>query len=376
MSQVKASIRVLVSPLDWGIGHATRCIPVIREFMEAGCEVIIGTSGKSGIFLKEYFPKLQHIDVPFMKIRFGTYHIFPWYIFQLLKIPAITIREYFFLRHHARRLQLNLIISDNRYGLFHKDIYSVIITHQLFIRPPAPFGFMQKIFRKITGMIVSRFDQCWIPDLADAEKSISNRLSHGKISPENHRYIGLLSRFTLTGEAKYSPDEKNYDLMVILSGPEPQRSAFEDIIMSQTRDLDIKVVIFRGLPDRDKEMIVKGNMTLVSHPEDKDFITCIRQTDKIICRSGYSTIMDLIALKRQALLVPSPGQTEQIYLARHLSAKGLFLYLAQKDFNVRDALILFEKKQEPDYSDFRPEDMNLKGAVKLLMNRINRQQKP
>ena len=86
--------------------------------------------------------------------------------------------------------------------------------------------------------------------------------------------------------------------------------------------------------------------------------------------------MDLIALKRQALLVPSPGQTEQIYLARHLSAKGLFLYLAQKDFNVRDALILFEKKQEPDYSDFRPEDMNLKGAVKLLMNRINRQQKP
>ena len=376
MSQDKVNIRVLVAPLDWGMGHATRCIPVIREFIEAGCEVIIGTSGKSGIFLKKYFPKLQHIDMPFLKIRFGTYQIFPWYIFQLLKFPVITIREYFFLKQNAGRLRLDLIISDNRYGLFHKDIYSVFITHQLFIRLPAPFRSMQKIFRTITGMMVSRFDQCWIPDLADADRSLSNRLSHGKISPENHTYIGFLSRFAMTGEAKSTHDDRNYDLMVILSGPEPQRTVFEDVIMNQTKDFNIKVVIFRGLPEGNKETKVKGNMTLISHPDDKDFITFIRQTDKIICRSGYSTIMDLIALKRHALLVPAPGQTEQIYLASHLSAKGLFLYMSQKDFNLRDALTLFEKKQVPDYYDFRPEDLNLKATVQRLMNRINRQQKP
>lgn len=225
-------------------------------------------------------------------------------------------------------------------------------------------------------MMVSRFDQCWIPDLADADRSLSNRLSHGKISPENHTYIGFLSRFAMTGEAKSTHDDRNYDLMVILSGPEPQRTVFEDVIMNQTKDFNIKVVIFRGLPEGNKETKVKGNMTLISHPDDKDFITFIRQTDKIICRSGYSTIMDLIALKRHALLVPAPGQTEQIYLARHLSAKGLFLYMSQKDFNLRDALTLFEKKQVPDYYDFRPEDLNLKATVQRLMNRINRQQKP
>lgn len=372
MSQDKAGIRILVAPLDWGMGHATRCIPVIREFTEAGCEVIIGTSGKSGIFLKRYFPKLQYIDMPFAKIRFGTYHHFPWYIFQLLKFPVITIREYLFLQRHATELGLDLIISDNRYGLFHKEIYSVFITHQLLIRLPAPFRPVQKIIRKISGMIISGFDQCWIPDLADPDRSLSDRLSHGKIHLKNHRYIGFLSRFASTGGIKPSDDDRHYDLLVILSGPEPQRTIFENIIIRQNKECNLKVILFRGLPAGDEELKVQGNMTTISHPDDKDFITFIRQTDKIICRSGYSTIMDLIALRRRALLVPTPGQTEQTYLARHLSAKGLFLYMSQKDFNMRDALSLFEKKQSAEYPDYSPDDFDLEETVQHLKNRIGR----
>jgi uncharacterized protein (TIGR00661 family) len=376
MSQDNTGIRVLVAPLDWGLGHATRCIPVIREFIEAGCDVIIGTSGKSGVFLKNYFPELQYVDMPFVKIRFGTGHAFPWYIFQLLKFPFITIREHLFLKKHAVRLRPDLIISDNRYGLFHKEIYSVLITHQIFIILPSPLRFMQKIVRKITFMLISRFDQCLIPDLADPPGSLGNRLSHGKISLNNQRYIGFLSRFSSAVTVKSPNDNKHYDLLVILSGPEPQRTIFENIIINQTKGHKLKTVIFRGLPAGESEIKVQGDMTIINHPGDKDFISFIRQSENIICRSGYSTIMDLIALRRNALLVPTPGQTEQIYLARHLSSKGSFLYLPQKDFNITKALSLFERHLSYDYQEYRPDDFDLKETLQHLMNKISRQKKP
>jgi uncharacterized protein (TIGR00661 family) len=372
MSQDNTGIRVLVAPLDWGMGHATRCIPVIRQFIAAGCDVIIGTSGKSGVLLKKYFPEMQYIDMPFVKIRFGTHHAFPCYFFQLFKFPFITIREHLFLKKHAAKLSLDLVISDNRYGLFHKKIYSVLITHQLFIRLPAPLRFMQKIIRKITGMLISGFDQCWIPDLADPVKSLGNKLSHGKISLKNHRYIGFLSRFSSAGTVKSPNDSKHYDLLVILSGPEPQRTIFENIIINQIKEHQLKSVIFRGLPAGDSEITVQGDMTIISHPDDKDFVSFIRQSEKIICRSGYSTIMDLIALRRKALLVPTPGQTEQIYLARHLSSKGSFLYLSQKDFDITKALSLFERNLSYDYPEYIPDDFDLKEMVQQLMNRISR----
>jgi uncharacterized protein (TIGR00661 family) len=376
MSQDKPDIRVLVAPLDWGIGHAARCIPVIRSFIDSGCEVIIGTSGNSGIFLRNHFPELRCIDLPYLKIRFGTYRIFPWHIFQLLKLPFISVREHFFLRRAARKLRLDLVVSDNRYGLYNKDIYTVIITHQLFIRLPGSFRFFQKILWKITGKVISRFDECWIPDFAAPGRSLSNELSHGRISLANYRYIGLLSRFALTEEAKPLYDDKKVDLLVILSGPEPQRTVFENVILNQIKDSNLKIFIFRGLPAMNNHLEEKGNLTLVSNPDDEYFKLRVRQADKIICRSGYSTIMDLIALERRALLVPAPGQTEQIYLARYLASKGSFLYMQQKDFNLKDALNMLEKNEASDDNDFKPDNFLLEETVSHLMNTIDKSQRP
>ncbi len=384
MSQDRSKIRALVAPLDWGIGHATRCVPVIRELVRSGCEVIIGTSGKSGIYLKNYFPELPHIDMPSLKIRFGTYHRFPWYMFQIFRFPFITIREHLFLKRCVTKLGLDLIISDNRYGLFHKKICSVLITHQLFIRFPGPFGPLQNMVRKMVWRMISRFDQCWIPDLADPQRSLSNSLSHGNVSLTNHRYIGFLSRFAAgsakepggpasTRREKTAHDDRQFDLMVILSGPEPQRTIFEHILISQIRELRIKAVMFQGLPAEIRQKKVLDNMTIISHPDDKDFITFARQTDRIICRSGYSTIMDLVALGKRALLVPAPGQTEQVYLARHLSSKGWFLHMAQKDFNLKTALSLFEKKQFPGYPDSGTKNFGISETLKLLMDKTGRQ---
>jgi predicted glycosyltransferase len=376
MSRDKIYLRVLVAPLDWGLGHAARCIPVIRELIHSGFEVVLGTSGRSGIFLKKFFPELQCIEFPFLKIRYGTRSIFGRILMQLPGFLFITIREHFFLKRHATVLGLDLVISDNRYGLYHKDIYSVILTHQLFIRPPVLLKPFRKMLRKITCSMLSRFNECWIPDLPDPDRSLGNELSHGRIKLKNFRYIGLLSRFAAAGHHVFQQHEIVYDLLVILSGPEPQRTIFENLIMNQTRELNIKTVIFRGLPSADKGFQVKGNITVIDHPDDEDFIDFIRQTDKIICRSGYSTIMDLIALKRRALLVPTPGQTEQIYLARYLASKGLFLQMPQKEFSMTDALRLIEKEQVSGYPDINADCSDLKDTVRMLMKTLNRQQKP
>lgn len=369
-------VRVLVAPLDWGLGHAARCIPVIHAFIRSGCEVILGTSGKSGAFLKKRFPELVSVDFPFMEIRYSTRHVFLRLLMQLPGILFITIREHLFLKRHAAAWHIDLVVSDNRYGLYHKDIHSVILSHQLFIRLPGLFRPLQKILWKITGIMLSRFDECWIPDLPEPSVSLSNELSHGKIKLTDYRYIGLLSRFADDGNPELTQRDKIFDLLVILSGPEPQRTIFENIIINQAKELNIKTMIFRGLPSADKTVRVKSGIAVTDHPGDEDFMTVVKQAGKIICRSGYSTIMDLIALKRQALLVPTPGQTEQVYLARHLAAKGLFLHMPQKDFNMKAALKMLEKKQASGYPGFRTDGSLLKETVRQLTDTVSRWQKP
>jgi predicted glycosyltransferase len=376
MSRDKLCVRVLVAPLDWGLGHAARCIPVIHAFLQSGCEVILGTSGNSGTFLKNQFPELESVDFPCLKIRYSLRHVFFRLLLQLPGILFMTIREHRFLKRYAAEWDIDLIISDNRYGLYHKEIHSVILTHQLFIRLPVLFSPLRKIPWKITGIMLSRFDECWIPDLPEPSASLSNELSHGKIKLAHYRYIGLLSRFTDAGKSGLMPPGKNIDLLVILSGPEPQRTIFEDIIMNQSAGLNITTMVFRGLPSADKTVRVKNGITMTDHPGDEDFMTAVKHAGKIICRSGYSTIMDLIVLKRQALLVPTPGQTEQVYLARYLAAKDLFLHMSQKDFNMKAALMMLEKKQAPGYPGFRTDGSLLNETVRQLTDRVSRWQKP
>jgi uncharacterized protein (TIGR00661 family) len=369
-------VRVLVAPLDWGLGHAARCIPVIHAFIQSGCKVILGTSGKSGTFLKNQFPELESVDFPCLKIRYASRFVFFRLLLLLPGILFMTIREHIFLKRYAAERDLDLVISDNRYGLYHKEIHSVILTHQLFIRLPVLLRPLRKILWKITFIMLSRFDECWIPDLPEPSASLSDELSHGKIKLVHYRYIGPLSRFADAVNSELTQPDKHFDLLVILSGPEPQRTIFENIIMNQAAGLNIRTMIFRGLPSTDKTVRVKGTVTVTDHPGDEDFMTVVKQAGKIICRSGYSTIMDLIALKRQALLVPTPGQTEQVYLARYLAAKGLFLHMPQKGFSMKAALEMLEKKQASAYTGFRTDGSLLEEAVLQLTDTVCRWQKP
>jgi hypothetical protein len=339
---------------------------VILELTRSGFEVIICVSGKSGIFLKKHFPELQCVEFPSIKIRYGNRNILLNILLQIPKYVVITFKEHFFLKRHVKKWGIDLVISDNRYGLFHKDIYTIIITHQLFIRLPSTLKFFQGILWKITGKMLTKFNECWIPDLADSEKNLSNELSHGHISLEHYRYIGLLSRFAGKGNQKFTRKHMSCDLLVILSGPEPQRTIFENILLNQMEGLNNRIVIFRGLPSAKRDSYVKGNIILVDNPDDEDFMIFVKHTDKIICRSGYSTIMDLITLEKTALLVPTPGQTEQEYLALNLAAKGLFLCMPQNGFDIMKALNLLEKEQIINYSDLKKDDSILTKTIENL----------
>lgn len=365
--------KALVAPLDWGTGHAARCIPVINELISAGFSVIIGTSGKSGIYLKNRFPALETVTLPSREIRYSGSNIFRGLIRQLPGFLLFTLREHRYLKTLLARLPVDVIISDNRYGMYNRNVYNVIITHQLFIRIPHRFRVLSRIVWRITTGMLSKFNECWIPDMPDSMINLCSEMSHGNIRFKNYRYVGLLSRFY--NYVNYTPEfrPEKYDLLVILSGPEPQRTLLENIVLQQIHALNIKSVIFRGLPEGKNTVRKEGCITLIDNPDDKTFAFYAGMAEKIISRAGYSTIMDLVALRRNALLIPTPGQTEQEYLARSLAEKDLFIFLSQNSFQLKVALKRMKKLSVPDFKNFITDLSLLKHSLCDLTDKMNKQ---
>ncbi|HXB33719.1 MAG TPA: hypothetical protein VNV35_09865, partial [Puia sp.] len=129
-------LKVLVAPLAWGLGHATRCIPIIKELINQGCTVIIAAGGTQKEILQEEFPDLSFVELPGFRLKYGKNRAFTLLkiIFAIPKILIGIKRENEWLRRFAAREGLDLVISDNRYGLHGAGVYSVFMTHQLAIR--------------------------------------------------------------------------------------------------------------------------------------------------------------------------------------------------------------------------------------------------
>ena len=189
--------------------------------------------------------------------------------------------------------------------------------------------------------LIQRFDQCWIPDFPDPEVNLSGKLSHRYETPANARYIGILSRFSHPGIANEIQPSLRYEIAVVLSGPEPQVSIFEKQICLQLSTLQKPAILFRGMrnnPIETEDLPDFGNpgglphpsmIHQVSHLEVNAFRKVLTQAELVISRSGYSSIMDFIALGISAILVPSPGQSEQEYLADRMKEKGWFRCVSQ-----------------------------------------------
>lgn len=322
--------RILLCPLDWGLGHATRCIPIIRLLLQKNAEIIIAADGRPMELLKQEFPNLEFVRLKGYNINYPTQGSMVWKMF--LSIPKILkgIRE----EHNAlqkiiQEKKIDIVISDNRFGLWNKQIKSVFITHQLMIK--APFG--EKLLHLINLYYIKKYDHCWVPDV-EKENNLSGDLSHKYKLPANAKFIGPLSRF----ERNSTPKENyQYDVMAIISGPEPQRSIFEKIISEQAIKSKLKVLIVLGTPEKTKTE-ERGAVKIVSHLHTYEMQQAIGNTAIVIARSGYSTIMDLAVLGKKAIFVTTPGQTEQEYLAEDLMQKKIAYYQKQSEFNLLNAL--------------------------------------
>jgi len=326
--------RVLVAPLDWGLGHATRCIPVIREFMSAGAEVWLAGEGSQESLLKEEFPGLPFLHLPGYRIRYaGSAAGLVWQLFrQLSKMHKAIQEEQQWLKKMVRDYGFDAVISDNRYGLYHSAVPSIIITHQLLIK--TGWGkWTENLLQKKNYEYINRFTACWVPD-SEGSQNLAGDLSHPLKMPDIPvRYTGWLSRFT----KQDIPEQKNH-LLFLLSGPEPQRSMLEKIIRAEIAYYDGTVTVVRGLPGQNPELPSDERIRFYNHLPSGALSKEMQEASLVICRSGYSSIMDAIALEKKSILIPTPGQTEQEYLGRSLMEKNIALSFSQKEFSLRTAL--------------------------------------
>ena len=327
--------RILICPLDWGLGHATRCIPIIRLLLKKGHAVIIAAGGRPMALLRQEFPELQFIVFNGYPI---TYPASGAMTFKMLlsapKILAGIKEEHRTLDSIIDKHSIDVVISDNRYGCYSKKVKSIFITHQVMIK--APFG--EKLLHKLVLNYIGRYNECWVPDVAGND-NLSGDLSHKYPLPANTFFIGGLSRF----EKQNATSENKYDVMAVISGPEPQRSIFEKMVLEQLEKTDLKALVVCGKTENASGMITKKNIQIVNHLKADAFRDAALSSAVILSRSGYSTIMDLAALNKKAIFIPTPGQTEQEYLAKLFMKKGIAFFQEQEEFELLAAMKENEK---------------------------------
>jgi uncharacterized protein (TIGR00661 family) len=348
--------RVAVAPLDWGLGHATRCIPIIKELLNRGCQVYIISSGSALQLLKLEFPQLPLIQIESYKASYAARLPLMLAVFlQLPKFLLVIRKEHQQLADIIKENNIDLVISDNRYGCWSELIPSVFITHQTNILMPEVLKWFQPVINYFNTCFINKFTQCWIPD-NDGHQNLSGILSKFDAVKIETNYIGILSRFS-----KAIEESSTYKLAIVLSGPEPQRSVFEGIIINQLKSIKDQVVLVRGVVENDVVWKAQGNLKVVNFLPSTQLEEIMKQSEIIIARSGYSTIMDLARLQKKAILVPTPGQTEQEYLAQRLMEQGVCFSMEQADFNLDYAV-----KQSEGYKGFANIEVSNRNLVKAL----------
>lgn len=318
--------RILVAPLNWGLGHATRCIPIINTLLKANYEVILGSDGPALHLLKKEFPYLEAVELPSYQIK---YHIKGKnfkrkIIFSLPEIYKAVRAEKALVKDLIEEKAIDGIISDSRFGVYSKKIPSVYITHQLNVLTGNTTWLSTKLHRQV----IRNFDECWVPDSKDRVFNYSGFLGHAKNLKLVVKYFGIISRMTKIDLPL------SVDFLILLSGPEPQRSVLEDKLKTVFSTSDKKVVMVRGIVEEEQKWTNHGKINVVNFVQFEELQTLINESKVVISRSGYTTIMDLSMLEKKAFFIPTPGQYEQEYLAKRLSDQGIVPYSEQEKFKV------------------------------------------
>ncbi|MGO4817447.1 glycosyltransferase [Flavobacterium sp. W22_SRS_FP1] len=318
---------ILIAPLNWGLGHATRCIPIIKALQQNNHIPIIASDGIALALLRKEFPYLKFLELPSYHIEYAKNgRHFKWKLIKNLpKMIKAVLHEKQLVKTWVSQHGIDGIISDNRLGVFSKSIPSVFITHQLQVMTGSTTWLTSKLHQNI----IKKYSECWVPD-TETDRSLAGELSHIKKSSLKLKYIGPLSRM----QKKDSP--KKYDLMIILSGPEPQRGILEEKLKTEVQKFKGNVVFIKGLVQADqvKEQIDK--ICYYNFMNSRQLEQTFNESDIVLCRSGYTTIMDLAKLGKKAFFIPTPGQYEQMYLAKKLKKEGLVPYADQDNFSIEN----------------------------------------
>ncbi len=329
--------KILVCPLDWGIGHATRVVPVVRALIRQGAEVHLGASGASRAFLEEEFPDLTMHEFPGYRVTYPSSRrgMARKILAQLPALLRSVRAEHAELDRMITGHRFDGVVSDNRYGLYSKRIPSIFITHQVFVQAPGRLRFLQRPIDRMIRQYTGRFEACWIPDIAGGN-NLSGDLSHREPLPSRFHFIGPLSRFATPSATtgNHETGDGPAELLAILSGPEPQRTILERKLAGELTRLRLPAILVLGKPGATSPAPDIGSCKVYNHLPTRELGMLMAKADLILCRPGYSTLMDLAALGKKAILVPTPGQTEQEYLARYHGEKGNYLVLAQETLNL------------------------------------------
>ena len=320
------SSRVLVAPLDWGLGHATRCVPRIERLLAEGYEVVIAADGYPLKFLRREFPHLDWVKFEGLKVRYadGQSQVGAM-LRQLPRFLRDIWREHQRLKEIVKMYDVDMVVSDNRFGLWCRGVRSVYMTHQLMVKMPRGLEWMEWGVWRFHRWFIKHYDECWVPDI-EGEGNLSGDLSHKYPLLENTKFIGVLSRFSrekvvwedVRVEAEALDLQQRYDVVAVLSGPEPHRTNLErEITDNGLQIIDgSSLLIVQGLPADDLRLAEhRDGVDYIPHLQTELLQWYMQEAKEIVCRSGYSSIMDLYTIGRKAHLIPTPGQTEQIYLA-------------------------------------------------------------
>ena len=335
---MNTTTNILVAPLNWGLGHASRCIPIIYALKENNFTPIIASDGASLHLLKKEFPNDIFETLPNYNIAYSEKgKDFKFKIFkQLPKLFFAIRKEKKLLELLIKKHQISGIISDNRPGIFSSSIPSVYLTHQVNVLS----GNTSWISSKFHQYFIKKHKECWVPDVPE-NLNLSGVLSHGKSNLKNIKFIGPITRF------KKRNLSKKHDLLVVLSGPEPQRTLLEEKLRIELSEYKGSILFVKGLVEATQKKATQNNFTFYNYMEADELETVIQESEYVICRSGYSSIMDLAFLGTKTFLIPTPGQFEQEYLAKKLKKEGSIPSCSQHKFTL-------DKIQKIDiYTGFR-----------------------
>lgn len=340
--------RILIAPLDWGLGHTTRCIPLIKAFQQQGCELVLAAEGAAAALLSAEFQGIKIKELKGYGIRYSAGGSLAGSL--VTQLPGI-LRSIRYEHQWLKRLLVNehfdLIISDNRPGFWSSDVPSIYITHQLLIHS-GKGNWVNRILQRLHSRYMKKFTTVWVPDL-ESNQNLAGELSHPPKPIIHPQYIGLLSRLKAVA---VSPQ---YDLMVLLSGPEPQRTVLESRLLDQLQTFKGNVLFVRGLPATTSTLSTPATMTVYNHLPAQPLQEALASSKLVLCRSGYTTLMDLTRLQKKAVLIPTPGQPEQEYLAAYMQQQLLFPFMTQAAFDLSTACAIadsFQYQQPFSETDF------------------------